>query len=114
MCHAPLLPDFFLGEGHDPSSCRLTARDKPCLACQMVSRRRRKEEQLLEEGDNQGLTAVMHHVVSLGLSVIASSVLSLSVHSVSSMQHVHSSSHHCQLIAPIHATLYWLAQELQS
>ncbi|WIA31949.1 hypothetical protein OEZ86_002806 [Tetradesmus obliquus] len=37
MFHAPLLPAFYLGEGHDPSACRLTARDKPCLSCQMES-----------------------------------------------------------------------------
>lgn len=38
MLHAPLLRSFYLGEGHDPGTCRLTARDKPCLSCQMVSR----------------------------------------------------------------------------
>lgn len=37
MLHAPLLRSFYLGEGHDPGTCRLTARDKPCLSCQMVS-----------------------------------------------------------------------------
>lgn len=36
MLHAPLLRSFYLGEGHDPGSCRLTARDKPCLSCQLV------------------------------------------------------------------------------
>jgi hypothetical protein len=36
MLHAPLLRSFYLGEGHDPGSCRLTTRDKPCLSCQMV------------------------------------------------------------------------------
>lgn len=39
MLHAPLLRSFYLGEGHDPGNCRLTARDKPCLSCQMVSER---------------------------------------------------------------------------
>lgn len=38
MLHAPLLRSFYLGEGHDPGSCRLTARAKPCLSCQMVRR----------------------------------------------------------------------------
>eukprot|EP00775_Hariotina_reticulata_P004801 gene4801-5050_t len=33
--HAPLLRSFYLGEGHTPSSCRLSIRDKPCLSCQM-------------------------------------------------------------------------------
>lgn len=38
LFHTPLLAAFFLGEGHDPSCCRLTAREKPCLSCQMVGR----------------------------------------------------------------------------
>lgn len=44
MLHAPLLRSFYLGEGHDPGSCRLTARDKPCLSCQLVSRDKGRQE----------------------------------------------------------------------
>jgi hypothetical protein len=36
LFRVPLLRNFYLGEGHDPSSCRRALRDKPCVSCQMV------------------------------------------------------------------------------
>lgn len=35
LFQVPLLRNFYLGEGHDPSSCRRALHDKPCLSCQM-------------------------------------------------------------------------------
>lgn len=38
LFQVPLLRTFYLGEGHDPSSCQRALRDKPCVSCQMVGR----------------------------------------------------------------------------
>lgn len=36
LFHAPLLRDFYLGEGHSPATCKDARRGRPCLSCQMV------------------------------------------------------------------------------
>lgn len=37
LFHAPVLRNYFLGEGHTPAACQKQQQGQPCLSCEMVS-----------------------------------------------------------------------------